>query len=113
MWLRATNINIVSTNIVGRGGAKPCHFCGSFAHAFANNMAHEKGRHVHEQIIQRGCKSNVFVGNCLIDMYAKCGSIEDVRRLFNMMPMHDVIAWSAMNLGHVKCGQGHKVLELF
>ncbi len=40
-------------------------------------------------------------------------SIKDAQRLLNMMPMHDVIAWSAMILGHVKCGQGHKVLELF
>jgi pentatricopeptide repeat protein len=29
-----------------------------------------------------------------------------------MMPMHDIITWSAMILGHVKCGQGHKALEL-
>jgi pentatricopeptide repeat protein len=113
MWSRATSINIVSTNIVGRGGAKPWHFCGSFACAFANNMAREKGRHVHEQIIQRGCKSNVFVGNCLIDMYAKCGSIEDVWRLFNMMPMHDVIAWSAMNLGHVNVDKGTRLWSYF
>jgi hypothetical protein len=75
MWSRATNINIVSTNIVGRGGAKPCHFCGSFAHAFANNMAREKGRHVHEQIIQKGYKSNVFVGNCLTEEYKGCSEI--------------------------------------
>jgi hypothetical protein len=45
-------------------------------------------------------------------MYAKCGSIEDAWRVFNRMAMHDVIAWSAMILGQVKCGQGHKVLEL-
>jgi pentatricopeptide repeat protein len=45
-------------------------------------------------------------------MYAKSGSIEDAWRVFNRMAMHDVMAWSAMILGHVKCGQGHKVLEL-
>ncbi|KAH8968189.1 hypothetical protein BDL97_03G116400 [Sphagnum fallax] len=70
-------------------------------------MALEEGRCVHQQIIQSGYKSDVFVGNCLIDMYAKCGSIEDAGRVFNRMAMHDVIAWSA-----IKCGQGHKVLEL-
>jgi pentatricopeptide repeat protein len=75
-------------------------------------MALEEGRCVHEQIIQSRYKSDVFVGNCLIDMYAKCGSIEDAWRVFNRMAMHDVIAWSAMILGQVKCGQGHKVLEL-
>ncbi|CAK9212376.1 unnamed protein product [Sphagnum troendelagicum] len=46
----------------------------------------EEGRCVHQQIIQTGLKSNVFVGITLVDMYAKCGSIEDAWRLFNNMP---------------------------
>jgi hypothetical protein len=37
----------------------------------------EAGRQVNEQIIQSGCESDVFVGNSLVEMYAKCGIIED------------------------------------
>ncbi len=33
--------------------------------------------------------------------------------MFNQMPSRDVVTWTAMILGHVKCGQGHKALELF
>ncbi|CAM6042280.1 unnamed protein product [Sphagnum compactum] len=73
----------------------------------------QDGRLVHQQLIQSGCESDVFVGNSLIDMYAKCGSIEDARRVFNKMPSRNVVTWSAMILGHVKCGQGQKALELF
>jgi pentatricopeptide repeat protein len=32
------------------------------------------------------CESDVFVCNSLIDMYAKCGSIEEAWRIFNKMP---------------------------
>ncbi|CAM6016298.1 unnamed protein product [Sphagnum balticum] len=46
----------------------------------------EEGRCVHQQIIQTGLESNVFVGITLVDMYAKCGSIEDAWRLFNNVP---------------------------
>ncbi|KAH9541505.1 hypothetical protein CY35_14G068500 [Sphagnum magellanicum] len=46
------------------------------------------------QIIECGCE--VFVANSLVDMYTKCG-----------------ITWNAIILGHVKCGQGQKALELF
>jgi hypothetical protein len=46
-------------------------------------------------------------------MYAKCGSIEDAYRVFNKIPAQDVITWTAMISGHVKCGQGQKALELF
>jgi pentatricopeptide repeat protein len=50
--------------------------------ACASVVALEEGRHVHEQIIQTGCNCNVFVSNSLIDMYAKCGSLEDAWRVF-------------------------------
>ncbi|CAK9237283.1 unnamed protein product [Sphagnum troendelagicum] len=71
------------------------------------------GRRAHEQIIQLGCASDVFVGSSLVDMYAKCGSIEDARRVFDSMPSHDLVSWNAIIVGHVKCGQGQMALELF
>jgi hypothetical protein len=37
----------------------------------------EEGSSVHEYIIQSGCECDVFVGSSLVDMYAKCGSLED------------------------------------
>jgi pentatricopeptide repeat protein len=73
----------------------------------------EEGRCVHGQIIESGLESQVFVGNSLIAMYAKCGSIEDAWRVFHNMPSRDVVTWNAMVLGHVKCGQGQKALQLF
>jgi pentatricopeptide repeat domain-containing protein 1 len=79
----------------------------------ASLAALEEGRRAHEQIIQSGWDSNVFVGTSLVDMYAKCGSMEDAQRVFNKMPSQDVVTWSAMISGHVKCGQGQKALELF
>jgi pentatricopeptide repeat protein len=80
--------------------------------ACANAGALDEGRTVHEQIIQSGCESNPSVCSHLIEMYAKCGSIEDASRLFNMMPTQDIVAWNGMILGHVKCGQGQKALDL-
>ncbi|KAH8930887.1 hypothetical protein BDL97_20G005200 [Sphagnum fallax] len=81
--------------------------------ACASLRALEAGRKVHEEIIQSGCKADVFVGSSLVDMYAKCGSLEDAQRVFSKMPTRDAVTWTAMILGHVKCGQGQKALELF
>ncbi|KAH8939546.1 hypothetical protein BDL97_15G042500 [Sphagnum fallax] len=81
--------------------------------ACASLRALEAGRKVHEKIIQSGCEADVFVGNSLVDMYSKCGSIEDACKVFNNMPSRDVVTWNSMILGHVKCGQGQKALELF
>jgi pentatricopeptide repeat protein len=76
-------------------------------------VALEEGRSIYQQIIQSGCESVTFVGNSLVDMYAKCGSMEDACKVFNKMSSHNVVSWNAMILGHVKCGQAQKALELF
>jgi pentatricopeptide repeat protein len=48
-------------------------------------FALQEGRRTHEQIIESGWESDVFVGSSLVDMYAKCGSMEDAQRVFNKM----------------------------
>jgi pentatricopeptide repeat protein len=54
--------------------------------ASAGVVALEECRCAHEQVIQSGCESKILVGASLVDIYAKCGSIEDAWRVFNKMP---------------------------
>jgi pentatricopeptide repeat protein len=77
--------------------------------ASANVAVIEEGRCVHQQIMQRGLESDVFVGSSLVDLYAKCGSIEDVGKVLKKMPSQDVVTWTAMILEHVH-RQGQKAL---
>ncbi|QHO33652.1 Pentatricopeptide repeat-containing protein [Arachis hypogaea] len=42
---------------------------------------------VHASIIQRG---DMFVGTCLVDMYEKCGKIDDARKVFDGMSEKNV-----------------------
>jgi hypothetical protein len=46
--------------------------------ACASVIALEEGKIVHDKIIERGCEFvEFFVGNSLVDMYAKHGNIKD------------------------------------
>jgi hypothetical protein len=54
--------------------------------ACASAVALEEGRCIHQQILQSGLESDVFVGSSLVDMYAKCGSIADAWSVFHEMP---------------------------
>jgi hypothetical protein len=45
--------------------------------AFASVISFEEGRCVHQQRVQSGLESDVFVGISLVDTYAKCGSMVD------------------------------------
>jgi pentatricopeptide repeat protein len=53
--------------------------------ACASVVALEEGRCVHQELIQSGLELDVFVRSSMVDMYAKCGSIEDAWRVFNKM----------------------------
>ncbi len=68
--------------------------------ACASVIALEEGRFVCQQIIESVLESDVFVGNNLVDMYTKCGSLEAAWIVFNKMPSRDIVTWSAMILGH-------------
>jgi pentatricopeptide repeat protein len=76
-------------------------------------QALEEGRCIHAQIMQRGCESDAYLGSSLVDMYAKCGSMEDAWNVFNRIPYHNAVTWNAMISGHVISGQGQRSLELF
>jgi pentatricopeptide repeat protein len=81
--------------------------------ACASLRALEEGKCIHEQIIKSSFDSNVNVTTRIINMYVKCGSMEDAFKVFHSMPAHDVVVWNVMILGYVKYGQGQKALALY
>jgi hypothetical protein len=54
--------------------------------ACATVLGLEEGRCVHQEVIQSGLELDVFVGSSLVDMYAKCGSMDNAWRVFNKIP---------------------------
>lgn len=71
------------------------------------------GKWVHDMIKRESFESNIFVATALVDMYAKCGSIEEARRLFDTMREKNVVTWNAMISGYGLHGHGQKALLLF
>lgn len=80
--------------------------------ACADLAALGSGQQIHEDIIRSGYQLDVFVGNALIDMYAKCGCIEDARQVFKRMSRHDVVSWNALIAGYAQIGHASKALTL-
>lgn len=61
----------------------------------------EGGRQLHAVIIKDKFASNLFVGNALVDMYAKSGVLEDARKQFELMKYRDNVSWNAIIVGYV------------
>jgi len=60
-----------------------------------------------------GPAGNVVVGSALIDMYSKCGSIEEAYKIFEGMKEKNVFSYSSMILGFAMHGRAHAAMQLF
>ncbi|XP_057842664.2 putative pentatricopeptide repeat-containing protein At1g68930 [Cryptomeria japonica] len=69
----------------------------------------EQGMEIH----QKGFLSNVVVVTSLIDMYVKCGCIQNGYKMFDNKPQRDVASWNAMIVGYTQNGLADKTLEMF
>jgi pentatricopeptide repeat protein len=82
---------------MSRIGLQPNHF--TFATVLpscTNSASLWKGMEIHTKIIKYGFESDLVVANALIDMYAKCGSIENACELFDKMLQRYVVSWTAL-----------------
>lgn len=81
--------------------------------ACASSASLINGITVHNDIIETGLDSQIFVGNTLIDMYAKCGSLQDACIIFKRLPERDVVTWNAMIGGFGQHGHVQEALHTF
>eukprot|EP01018_Ginkgo_biloba_P006645 Gb_37102 [translate_table: standard] len=97
-----------------RAGVQPDNFTFPFVlKACAGLSALQEGKEVHYHIVKTGFESDVYVGAGLIDMYAKCGDIDNARRVFDRMCTRDLVTWSAMIAGYAQNRHADKALILF
>ncbi|GAV71068.1 PPR domain-containing protein/PPR_2 domain-containing protein/PPR_3 domain-containing protein, partial [Cephalotus follicularis] len=75
--------------------------------------AFEVGQQVQSQLMKTDFFLDIKMGSALLDMYAKCGRIEDARKVFDHMPEKNVFSWTSMIDGLGKNGKPNEALELF
>uniref|UniRef100_A0A0E0HDX1 DYW domain-containing protein n=1 Tax=Oryza nivara TaxID=4536 RepID=A0A0E0HDX1_ORYNI len=71
----------------------------------------EVGRQVHAHVLKYD--KDLILHNALLDMYCKCGSLQDADALFGRMPQRDVISWSTMISGLAQNGRSIEALKVF
>ncbi|XP_007015003.2 PREDICTED: pentatricopeptide repeat-containing protein At1g08070, chloroplastic [Theobroma cacao] len=73
----------------------------------------EFGKWVHAYVDKNRIKADGFIGNALVDMYAKCGSVEQAFGVFHSMKCRDVFSYTAMIVGFAMNGEAERALEIF
>lgn len=71
------------------------------------------GQLLHAHVLKTPYKSNVYVGTSLVDMYSRCGSVEDAWRSFSSISSPNVAAWTALINGYAHHRLGSEAIGLF
>ncbi|MQL80325.1 hypothetical protein Taro_012752 [Colocasia esculenta] len=70
------------------------------------------GSQIHGQVVRRGMNMNIFVGNCIVDMYGKCGEISSAQSAFRELPLRNVVSWTAIMAACTQNGLFEEALGL-
>ncbi|THG03736.1 pentatricopeptide repeat-containing protein At2g45350, chloroplastic [Camellia sinensis] len=73
----------------------------------------KEGLQIHGLMKKFEIGSDVFLQNCLICLYLRCGCLEFARQVFDRMPNRDSVTFNSMIDGYVKCGMVNLARELF
>ncbi|XP_071698543.1 pentatricopeptide repeat-containing protein At4g32450, mitochondrial-like [Rutidosis leptorrhynchoides] len=75
----------------------------------------EQGRKVHESLVRSLSSSSidVWIFNKILDMYAKCGSVEDALKVFDKTSLRSVTCWDTMITLFARNGHGEDAIDMF
>ncbi|KAF4350591.1 hypothetical protein G4B88_017374 [Cannabis sativa] len=71
------------------------------------------GRKLHDYILDNRVPSDVYVGNALVDMYLKCGDANSARKIFDEMPVRNVVSWNSLISGLANQGEFKDAMDMF
>ncbi|KAM7280364.1 hypothetical protein ACFE04_007498 [Oxalis oulophora] len=72
----------------------------------------EFGRKVHKMVEESDLSKNIAVNNALVDMYMRCGIVNEAKSVFDEMSERDVITWTSMINSYIQNGEVKSALAL-
>ncbi|CAJ1970544.1 unnamed protein product [Sphenostylis stenocarpa] len=68
---------------------------------------------VHGHVMKTGAHEDVYVMSFLVNVYAKCGNMDDARRVFDNMPRRNVVAWTTLMTGYEQNSRPKQSIHAF
>ncbi|KAG6785471.1 hypothetical protein POTOM_011204 [Populus tomentosa] len=81
--------------------------------ACAHLGALDLGKEIHYYIMQHGFNLDVYIGSALIDMYAKCGSLDRSLLMFFKLREKNLFCWNSVIEGLAVHGYAEEALAMF
>ncbi|XP_024517012.1 pentatricopeptide repeat-containing protein At3g53360, mitochondrial [Selaginella moellendorffii] len=88
--------------------------CARLIIACKNAKAHEQGKFIHGFLARHGLlHRNPILAELLLEMYIRCGSLDDATQTFDSMPERDLKSWSRMITANAQSGNYTQAFALF
>lgn len=72
------------------------------------------GKGVHAFVVKTiGLKECVYVATSLVDMYGKCGAVEDAGKVFDEMSERNDVTWNSMVVTYAQNGMNQEAIRVF
>ena len=92
-WIWREGIVPISQNACCIPETWLCYHC-ECAVIFGYLGSSEQGKWIHDYITQSGLELDVYVGNSLVTMHAKCGNLQVAWALFDRLSITNVVSWN-------------------
>lgn len=81
----------------------------------ADNKLLELGKWLHEEIVKNRCEEDAILKNCLINMYAKCGQIEQALKIFDSLNSSEknIAIWTTIISAYGENGKAEEAYQMF
>ncbi|KAH7387230.1 hypothetical protein KP509_16G011900 [Ceratopteris richardii] len=71
----------------------------------------EEGEKIHDEVMRQGLlQESIVVGNALIDMYAKCGALTKAQKVFDDLPVRNIVSWCTIIASYARAQQGQRAI---
>ncbi|GAB4830239.1 hypothetical protein Ancab_019880 [Ancistrocladus abbreviatus] len=73
----------------------------------------ETGEEIWNQAIEFGYKYDVFVGSSMLNLYVKCGNMDEAMVIFDRMERKDIVCWTTMITGFAQSGRAKEAIKIY
>ncbi|CAN6336325.1 unnamed protein product [Urochloa humidicola] len=99
--------------MVGAGIVIDANMVSAVLGAFGASAPFALGKQIHALVIKKCFGGNTYICNGLINMYSKCGDLEESVKVFDGMTSKNTISWNSIIAAFARHGHGSEVFRLF
>ncbi|XWS31261.1 hypothetical protein CRYUN_Cryun23aG0062200 [Craigia yunnanensis] len=73
----------------------------------------EMGEEIWRKAVDVGYQNDVFVASSVLNLYVKCGKMDEAMVVFNKMPRKDLVCWTTLVTGFAQSGRPREAIDLY